>query len=488
MPVIGLIKRLIGCMYMPPPPAIVTLRAKPSSRVAIVFLHGFAGSPKATWGKFPALLASRPELSEWDIYSLGYASSLRLDVPHVWTADPPLELISLSFRTAIGLPPLARYRSLALIAHSMGGLVAQHALLDPRTALRVSFLILFGTPSGGLRKALLGGFLKRQVRDMQVGGKFITRLRRNWSNRYSASSPFVLRVVAGERDEFVPGSSSLSTFPPEVQCAVPGDHLAIVKPESDSDRSVQLVIETLCETASAIGLVDSARLAVERSDFAGAVNVLLPRAAEIDDGALVQLALALERLGRSGEALQVLEDRFAAGKQPSTDAYGVLAGRLKRRWLVERGEADWTRARELYQKALNSSAHSTAAESSTSPKVAIDADQAMYHAINIAFLDLMWSPPASTVPQHVKDMAARARKYAEQAADSHWRAATFGDSHAILGDLDSACLSYTRACQLASSPRDIQSMYTQALRIGDRIYGGKGISAVQHAFWVRGVE
>jgi pimeloyl-ACP methyl ester carboxylesterase len=50
------------------------------------------------------------------------------------------------------MTPLDRYESLALIAHRMGGLVAQQALLDdPLLVGRVRHRILFGTPSGGLR-------------------------------------------------------------------------------------------------------------------------------------------------------------------------------------------------------------------------------------------------------------------------------------------------------------------------------------------------
>lgn len=479
-----LLSRLLAFVQTKPAPNLVAVRSTETAEAAIVFVHGFGGGAEATWGQFPTLLAATPSLARWDIFSLGYASSLRVDIPHIWSADPRLELVALSLQTALRVSPLGRYRAITLIAHSMGGLAAQRALLDVDTVDRIAHLILFGTPSNGLRKALLGGMLKRQVRDMEHGGKFVTALRAAWDDRYKTNRPFLLRVVAGERDEFVPGSSSLSPFSPDVQRVVPGNHLSIVKPETAGDRSVQIVIDLLCGNHAPIANVDSAAVAVERNDFAAAVRVLLPLAGELDDGALVQLALALEGLGRGGEALELLEAYFADRGRPSTDAYGVLAGRLKRRWLVERREADWTRSRSLYEQALQI-ADPTYAENNGGGQP-VDVDQAMYHATNIAFLDLMRSNRGAHVPQAVRGMATRARGYAESGHQGLWRSAVLGDSFAMLGDLDAACGHYRAACLCRPSPRDTQSMYSQALRIAEHLFSREGVKAIEQAFGVAG--
>ena len=44
--------------------------------VTIVFIHGFGGDPRKTWGDFPALLAADARLKDWDIFSVGYASMI----------------------------------------------------------------------------------------------------------------------------------------------------------------------------------------------------------------------------------------------------------------------------------------------------------------------------------------------------------------------------------------------------------------------------
>ena len=475
-------------------PSLITLREREDSKAAIVFIHGFGGDTTGTWGRFPEFIKTEPKLNGWDVFAVGYPSSLRVDVVGIWEADPDLDIASLSLRTAISVLPLCRYRSLAIIAHSMGGLIAQRAVIDQEVMAGIGHLILFGCPSAGLTKASVGADLKRQSRDMSVGSSFIESLRSDWSARFKERIPFSLRVVAGERDEFVPASSSLSPFPSEYQRVVPGNHLEIVKPQAALDRSVQVVVDSLLNKLTAVTMIDSALIAVELRDFSRAVAVLLPRADQIDDEALVQLALALDGLGRGQEALSLLEGQFARRGRSSSDAMGVLAGRLKRRWLIERLLGDWERSRSLYFEALRIAdptvPGSDAAMSSTEQKpfsegaVIIDPDQAMYHAINVAFLDLMKRPQASQVPLEVRAMAQRALLYAQSAKDNHWRHATQGDAYCILGDLKRACEAYSLAVLVANSPREIDSMYSQAIRLAGHTFATPGIEAVESAFGV----
>ena len=139
----------------------VTFRDR-SSQAAIVFLHGFTGKATTTWGEFPELLLGDPSLASWDVFSLGYPSAFVLDVPGIWSADPDLSVLSKGLMTTLALPLLANRKALVIVAHSMGGLIAQRALLDDDgLARRVQHLFLFGTPSGGLVKASFGTLFKR---------------------------------------------------------------------------------------------------------------------------------------------------------------------------------------------------------------------------------------------------------------------------------------------------------------------------------------
>jgi len=436
---------------------VVHLR-RPGNRAAIVFVHGFHGNATTTWSRFPDLLGEDHALSGWDVYSLGYSSGLRLDLAGIWSADPDISRIAKLLSTRAALGELQEYESLTFVAHSMGGLVIQRALVDDAALReRIGHVFLFGTPSGGLIKASLVSFFKRQLRDMSEGGAFIQDLRSRWETAFGATQPkahpFKFVVTAGDRDEFVPPRSSIEPFSSfsDVQIAVvPGNHLQIVRAETATDLSVQLLKNTLVGKAAPAGPWNSARVAVERRRFQEAIDQLYPTRASLDPSALVQLALALDGVGRDSEALEVLASR----NDPNTDAMGVLAGRIKRRWVAERDDRDAARSRELYADAYGKSVERH------------DWGQAYYHGINVTFLDLAWKEDvkgarenARRVLRHCSDAARE-----ELLKDRKWRLATEGEARLVLGEFDAAVDGYRAALTSdpCPGPREIDSMYQQA--------------------------
>lgn len=432
---------------MPERPRLIEHRRRPSP-AAIVLLHGFGGDALATWGDFPALLATQPLLDGWDVYSIGYSTSLSFDLAGLWSADPELITLGGLLDAAADTPPLDQYKALAFMAHSMGGLMLQRALLsDRRLRQRVSHVLFFGTPSGGLEKASPFNFWKRQVRDMARDSPFITGLRREWASEIGSSPPFVLASIAGDRDEFVPRASSLDPFPETHRRVVYGNHLEIVKPEDAGHLGFKVAVKSLSGTGES-GAFDSARLAVESREFQRAIETLWPHRAELDDRGLVTLALALESAGRQADAIAILEGASGTG----TDPLGVLAGRLKRRWLAERRRADAERALALYREALGR------AESKG------DAAQAFYHAINCAFMELAYGSDAEAA----RELARRALRHCDASRSNDvWRHATEGEAHLYLGDATSALDAYGRAAAFAPKPWQVASIYQQAVRAAD---------------------
>ena len=177
----------------------------------------------------------------WDIYTLGYATTFRPDFLRIWSADPDLTILSDMLTTQAKSDPLGRYESLALVAHSMGGLVVQRALIDDwALADRTENVVLFGTPSAGLRKASPLQFWKRQLKNMARDSDFITSLRNGWDYRFGPKPPFYLTVVAGDQDQFVPPESSLGPFPREFHHVVPGDHHSILRPSGQGSPTIRL--------------------------------------------------------------------------------------------------------------------------------------------------------------------------------------------------------------------------------------------------------
>jgi hypothetical protein len=302
---------------------------------------------------------------------------------------------------------------------------------------------------------------------MSPASDFTKKLKKDWKKQFGEHPPFDLWVVAGDRDEFVPPSSSLVPFPKSVQAVVPGNHLEIVKPVSATHQSVRIVVDSLSGTHRKLPAVDGARLAVELGQFRSAVDTLLPMRADLDNNALVSLALALEGVGREADALKVLE---TYGHKRSTDAIGTLAGRLKRRWLATRDAKDFARAKTLYEEGVHQS------------EGIGDHDQSFYHLVNVAFLELMDLPPASAISESCKQLARRALAHCEQCVPSQWRSATEGEAYLILGDIDAGFDSYAAAISKTSSQREIDSMHGQAFRVAERIFGEQGLARLEEAF------
>ena len=187
----------------------------------------------------------------------------------IWSADPELPILATLFGTQLGMRPLSSYSHLAVIAHSMGGLIAQQALVDnPALSALVRHLFLFGTPSAGLRKAafitsLFGLFVGDQVHNMASDGEYIRQLRSSWTQTFRQDPPFKLYAIAGDKDQFVPPESALQPFARRYQRVVAGDHLSMVKPRNRDADAVRLVVSGITEVPEPKGPSSPLRAAAE---------------------------------------------------------------------------------------------------------------------------------------------------------------------------------------------------------------------------------
>lgn len=450
-----------------PSPSLQRIRVG-GSKAAILFIHGFSGRSDDTWKSMIDLIQRDQRLRSWDIYSLGYPSSLlSIDIPRVWSADPGLDTLALSLETSLAISPASNYQALAIVAHSMGGLIVQRAICNNRElAAKVTHLGLFGVPSNGLAKALFFAPIKRQLRDMASGSAFIRALRRDWLSTFGEAPPFRMMVVAGNRDEFVNGASSLEPFPGLIRRVVPGNHIEMINPSSSKDEAYSLLTSFLCGSVNTQDYVDAAEVALELRDFNSTIAGLWNARDAIDDNAVVTLALALESVGRREDALDILKRRSRIGS--NTDLRGTLAGRLKRRWLTGRLEADYLASRELYLTCLDEAERSFAN------------DQAYYHAINVAFLGLMMLPPSSPVSVEVTDMAQRALNHCARSPESVWSHATTGEANLMLGNLEQALSDYSKAAKIAR-PQEVDSFYYQAAMVALRVYDASAVEKLKTA-------
>ena len=423
------------------------IRSQPDCERAVIFLHGFSGDRDDTWDRLPGLLGT--VVPDWDIYTLGYATTFRPDLLGVWSADPDLPILATMLQTQARIAPLRRYKLIALVAHSMGGLVVQRALVDdPELARRTDKVVLFGTPSAGLRKASWGFFWKRQLRNMAKGSQFITELRRDWDARFEPEPGFDLMVVAGERDQFVPSESSLAPFPRYVHHVVPGNHLSMVRAADSDSPSVRLLMSALSDVLVAQETTAPLALAAEVRD-ATALTHIEARGDEMSQQEVVRAALALEQNGKRDEAMALLQRYQTLG----TDVQGTLAGRIKRLWIGNEDPGFAQHALALYQEALD-----------TARKIG-DWSQIYYHSINVAFLEFV----AFDRVERAREMAKLALENASLDNASAWSVATQAEANLYLGERDLAVDLYRRTLEFDAEPWERASMALQAAQIASKL-------------------
>jgi predicted alpha/beta hydrolase family esterase len=446
-----------------PTPGFTTFSSSPQNRAAIVFVHGFTGDLRKTWRNIPDLLHADGHLNDWDMVGFGYVSTRLFDLAGLWSADAALPEIA---RMLQSRPEISanKYDRLAFVAHSMGGLVVQQAIVSSEQLRdRVSYVALFGTPSNGLEKAGFADFWKRQVNDMVKGGKFVSELRKAWDDQQlSTSNKFKFVAVAGERDQFVPPESSMGCFPNDLCRVIPGNHLTMLEGDTVEAPAAQIILQLITgNTRQPKGARSTAHVAIEKEGFQDVINKLWPGYLQdrnapfpaVDDYGAGQLGMALEKIGDSETAIRLLSAHHAKG----TDVLGILAGRLKRRWWLKSLQEDLDRALQLYTEGYE---RAVAADP-------VDHDQAYYHGINIAYLTM--APPTRNFAR-AKEWADKVLQHTASSVDPRmrkWIAATEADALMIRGDVQQGLERHKQAAAQVLNPWEALSMEEQTMRIAD---------------------
>ncbi len=433
------------------------IRRRSGADRAIVFFHGFSGSHESTWASFPTLIDTDNSLNGWDIISLGYSTSMLPDIRGVWSADPDVPILALHLITRFGIAPLEQYRSVAIVAHSMGGLVVQRALLDnPDLVPRVSHVVFFGTPSGGLVKAGFFAFLKPQLRNMAADGSFVRQLRHEWTARFDGAPPFELLVVAGDRDQFVPPQSSLEPFPVKFRRVVAGDHLSMIKATDAQAESLRLLVATLGRRqaeppAAAAPLLTQATEMSERE----VEQAIADRKEGLTQAEVVNAAIRLDLDGKRPQAIELLQRHQHLG----ADVKGTLGGRYKRLWLESGDQAFAHQALELYREGLRT------AEADRQRKPDEYHEQVYYHAINLAFMAFV----AFGRKEEAIEQAQLALRHCALAPRNVWRVATEAEARLYLGEPDAALATYREVVRMRGEPWQLQSAGQQAYYVARKL-------------------
>jgi pimeloyl-ACP methyl ester carboxylesterase len=420
-----------------------------NKKSAILFIHGFLGDPNKTWGSLPEFLQKDMKFDNYDFYSFGYSTSLYPDLRGIWTSDASLEILSKLLLSELDIFPLKKYNEISIIAHSMGGLIIQHAIITNNIIReKAKNIIMFGTPSNGLKKSRPFGWFKKQVGDMREDSKFIKSLRSEWDKEFKEKADFNLWVCAGDRDEFVPSSSSLGPFNDSQTYVVNGNHLEMVKPQDIKSMTVRFIKDKILGNVPNDSPLNEGAVLSELGKFEKAISKFKGRESGLDEASLVSYALALEAMGNTDKAIEILL-KYNNNK---TDALGVLGGRFKRMWINEGIKEYAENAYKMYSMAYKLS------------KGENNKEQMYYHLINKSFLECLYYNESAAF----KKSASEALKICNKLKPGKWESATIGEAYLYL-EPQKSLESYCEALKYQPSPREITSMYRQAEIICEKL-------------------
>ena len=219
------------------------------SKQIVLFIHGLFGDSRDTWGAFPDLVRSDPELgSSWEPVTFSFPSP-KFRLPFIASA-PAIHTLADGLKTEIEV----RYHdatSLVLVAHSLGGLVARQYILDQFKILnkcKIKCLLLFSTPNNGAALANLGSHISRwqpQLRQLCRQSEFLMRLNRDWLDM-NINEKFRTICVVGGGDDVVTEESARAFWPTaNIRTIVNASHTDIVKPKNREDLRYQVLRKLL---------------------------------------------------------------------------------------------------------------------------------------------------------------------------------------------------------------------------------------------------
>lgn len=413
----------------------------------LIFLHGFSGEASATFGSIPSLMSAEESMQGWDIVPFGFSENVNpIFGKNIWASIEDINRIADYLATSIKYK-FDKYARIAIVSHSLGGIVAQQTILKlSKTDLsKISHLLMFSCPSNGVKGNLFSRFLKNDMNDLSSDGPYIKNLRSNWNSKFpNGKYPFLFKTVAGTDDEFVPVTSSFSPFKDTNKVTISGSHFKIVNQKTKENDAYQLIMDSISNNEFYAKFTNESEVNLLLGKYQKVVNKLSENLEELDSTGLVQLVFAYEGLDDSETALSIVKNHKLA--QDDSDLLAVIGGRYKRKYLNTSIKKHGEESFIYYFKALEIAERKK------------DHSQIYYHAINLAFLSLVLN-------HNKKDMKKFAKKAIRATAkdefENLWNLATNGEANLYLADFETSKVNYLKASKMAGV-RDKISMYLNA--------------------------
>lgn len=274
----------------------------------ILFVHGLGGDAQATWrapgrAGFAELIGSDAALSsEADVQFFSYPTTL-LRLPFSSEA-PRVRDLAEGLRSQLELR-YKEYKSIALVCHSLGGLVARKYLVEeakrsPHSKLRVDKLLLLAVPNLGSALAPIARHISwrhNQLRQLCRDSEFIEELNTDWATFMAGKELDVQYVVAGQ-DRVVDKHSAIKQWGNENVHSILGvNHVSIAKPCSHDDDAYRIL----------------------RRFVLGKAPVFLSVGGGRNEAQEVFVARIKEFMGKQGLAATTVDEYSSTNKQPFRD-------------------------------------------------------------------------------------------------------------------------------------------------------------------------
>jgi pimeloyl-ACP methyl ester carboxylesterase len=215
---------------------------------SLVFIHGFRSSTGA-WTKLIQLLRDDPDLGGVRIFTFGYPSSIKPQLPQSTTRIPDNSDIAQTLESYLAAKVPAG--DVAVVTHSLGGLILQRFLawmLNEGRGLelaRIRLIVMLVCPNLGSEYLGLLRTATRlrhhpQARDLHPLNIDVTDAHRkvlNSIDKAEGVSPYHCEIpiyaYAGGEDNIVTRASAQSTFT-NIRL-LPGDHSSILDPDAQGN-------------------------------------------------------------------------------------------------------------------------------------------------------------------------------------------------------------------------------------------------------------
>ncbi|NND50819.1 MAG: hypothetical protein HKN54_00335, partial [Flavobacteriaceae bacterium] len=396
--------------------------------------------------KIPYLLAEEKRLDGWDMYPFGFNPNVNPKLgKEVWATIKDINRISDNLSSAIKYK-FGDYDRIAIVAHSLGGLVAQRAILnlDETNRSRISHLLLMGTPNNGITNDAVKKLWKNKISELIQDQPYISNLRTDWANTFKASYPFELKVVASTKDDYVSKDSNLDPFDKKHWVTISGDHFSMVKTETKDNDAFHLILETLTNNNFFNQFTDEEEVNLLLGEYDSVIRKLEPHLDDLDERGLEKLIHALEGVGRSDDAIKILKTHEIA--QNDSDMLRNLGDIYKRKYLSDSKASDGQSAFDCYNKAYKIAKKNN------------EIEDAYLSAINLAFLNLMLEEDIQDMQKFAKRALKAAAKYP---LENVWNLATIAEANLYLGKLKKTKKYYKKAAKNAGV-RDKIAIYSNA--------------------------